>query len=255
MTLILNEIHLLDGLNKTILVAAADRRISKPDGAYDSTQRKLFPIAYLNGAISYFGLASMFPKNTKQYLSEWLQKFIRAQSDSPDLESFANSLRAGLHHVLPKDILKKHPSGFHICGYNSQGLPEFWSLTNIGRLEGFQHVDFKGEYGAPSPDFLGRDAKNEFGWDGSNPLSARNGRMTYRNGDFRAHVVAWELLDEILMKIFQFSDFRKPSNVHEYEEYIRFKFEFIAYLYKKWARKQIIGRPIDVIVLKGSFSG
>lgn len=253
MTLVLNEIHLLDGLKKTIMVAAADRRLSKPDGSYDSTRRKLFPICYLNGAISYFGLASVFPNGRRTYLSEWLPNFIRGQSNALDLGTFANNLRSRLHEVVPRAILQRNPSGFHICGYNNFGLPEFWSLTNIGRLEGFQHVDFKAQYGPPSADFLGRDAK-ELGWDGSDPSSARNVTWTYRNGDFRAHVAAWESLDEILMKMFQFPDFRRPSNVREYEDYIRFKFEFIAYLYKKWARKILIGRPIDVIVLKSSFT-
>jgi hypothetical protein len=44
MTLITNEIHMLDGFKRTVLVYAADRRITKPDGAYLSTQRKLFEI-------------------------------------------------------------------------------------------------------------------------------------------------------------------------------------------------------------------
>jgi hypothetical protein len=52
MTLVLNEIYLLNGLGKSFIVAAADRRISKPNGTYDSTRRKLFPIPYLNGAVS-----------------------------------------------------------------------------------------------------------------------------------------------------------------------------------------------------------
>jgi hypothetical protein len=35
----------------------------------------------------------------------------------------------------------------------------------------------------------------------------------------------------------------------EYGEYVKFKFEVIAYFYKKMARKVIIARPIDVMVL------
>ena len=30
--------------------------------------------------------------------------------------------------------------------------------------------------------------------------------------------------------------------------YVKFKFEFIAYIYKYWAKRPIIGRPIDVWV-------
>ena len=77
MTLILNEIHLLRGLEKTMLVAAADRRISMPDGSYHSTQRKLFRIPYLNGAVAYFGLAAVYPGGRQAYLSTWLSDFIR----------------------------------------------------------------------------------------------------------------------------------------------------------------------------------
>lgn len=249
MTLILNEIHLLDGLNKTMLVAAADRRISKPDGSYEATRRKLFPIPYLSSTISYFGLASVYPRGRMQYLSDWLPNFINTQSQVPDLETFAQNLRDALHRVIPQSTLQEHSSGFHIAGYNSQGLPEFWHLSNIGDIRAFQYVDFKPRYGPPSPDFLGRDAQKNFEWDGSDPSSAHNGVQTYRNGDFRAHVAAWEALDDIFKKLVQFPDFKTPSDPNEYGQWIKFKFEFIAYLYKKWAKKEIIGPPIDVIVM------
>lgn len=249
MTLILNEIHLLDGLNKTVLIAAADRRISKPDGSYEATRKKLFPIPYLNGTISYFGLASVYPKGEMQYLSHWLPNFINKQSGTPDLETFTENLRDALHQIIPEAALQRHASGFHIAGYNSQGLPEFWHLSNIGDMRDFRYVDFKPRYGPPSPDFLGRDAQKNFGWDGSDPSSARNGVQTYRNGDFRAHVAAWEALDDVFGMLLQFPDFKRPSNPDEYGEWIRFKFEFIAYLYKKWAKKEIIAPPIDVRVM------
>lgn len=61
MTLITNEIHMLDGFKRTVLVFAADRRLTNLDGSYGSTQQKLFQIPYLEGGISYFGLATVFP--------------------------------------------------------------------------------------------------------------------------------------------------------------------------------------------------
>ncbi len=249
MTLILNEIHLLDGLKKTMIIAAADRRISKPDGSYDSTQRKLFKIPYLDGAISYFGVANVFPKGKMQYLSVWLLNFIKTQAGVPDLQTFASNLRNDLNKVVYAGILQNNPSGFHICGYNDQRLPEFWFLTNIGGMEGYKYINFQQQYSVPTSDFLGRDAKNIFRWNGNNPSSARNGIQYYRNGDYRAHVVAWELLDMILQNLFTFPDFKRPVTPQEYGDYVKFKFEFIAYLYKKWAKKEIIARPIDVIVL------
>ena len=249
MTLILNEIHLLKGLENTMMIAAADRRISNPDGSYNSTRRKLFPIRHLKGAISYFGLAYVYPKGKAQYMSDWLPTFIGSQAGAPDLETFCRNLCDALRAIMRKDVLKKYPSGFHVCGYREDGLPEFWSLMNMGGLEGFRHVNFKEEYGEPSPDFLGRDARQSFDWDGVNPSSAKNGIFTYRNGDFRGHVAAWDALDNIFSTLIQFDDFKQLRTAREYGEYVKFKFEIIAYFYKKMANKVIIARPIDVIVL------
>ena len=248
-TLVLNEIHLLNGLKDTVIIAAADRRISNADGSYNSTRRKLFPIPQLNGAISYFGLAYVYLKEKAQYMSDWLPGFIRTQSSTPDLETFCRNLRDALHRVMRKDILKKYPSGFHICGYRRDSVPEFWSLMNMGGLEGFTHGNFREEYNMPSPDFLGRDARQSFDWDGENPFSAKNGIFTYRNGDLRGHVAAWNALDNIFLTLIQFGNFRPPTSIKEYGEYVKFKFEVIAYFYKKFANKEIIARPIDVIVL------
>src|SRR5206468_10960061 len=80
MTLITNEIHMLDGFKKTLLIFAADRRLTNPDGSYAGSKRKLFPIPYLEAGISYFGLAEVFPKRGRGYLSDWLKDFIIKQS-------------------------------------------------------------------------------------------------------------------------------------------------------------------------------
>ena len=255
MTLILNEIHLLRGMEETLIVAAADRRVSKPDGSYDSTRRKLFCIPYLHGAIAYFGLAVVYPKGRSQwqYMSEWLLSFIRRHSSVRDLEDFANTLREELNRVVPPEILKKNPSGFHICGYDSAGRPDFWYLSNIGGLKDFKYIDLKSQYTPPESHFLSRDALREFRWDGKDPLSAINGVKIYRNGDFRAHVAAWEQLDYIYWRLSQFPDFKLPKTPGEYGEYVKFKFEIVAYIYKNWAKKQIVARPIDVIVLTRDF--
>jgi hypothetical protein len=226
-----------------MMIAAADRRISNPDGSYNSTRRKLFPIPYLKGAVSYFGLAYVYPKGKAQCMSDWLPTFIASQSGASDLETFCQNLRNALRTIMRKDVLKKYPSGFHVCGYHKDGLPEFWSLMNMGGLEGFRHVNFNEEYGEPSPDFLGRDAQQSFEWDGVNPLSAKNGILTYRNGDFRGHVAAWNALDNIFSTLIQFGDFKQLKTAKEYGEYVKFKFEIIAYFYKKMASKVIIARP------------
>jgi len=203
----------------------------------------------LHGAIAYFGLAVVYPNGRPQYMSDWLPRFIERHSYVRDLESFANTLREELIRVVPAKVLRVNPSGFHICGYDGAGHPDFWYLSNIGGLQDFKYIGLKPQYAPPESHFLGRDAPRNFGWDGKNPLSARNGVQTYRNGDFRAHVAAWELLDDIYSRLLQFPDFKPPRTHSEYGEYVKFKFEVIAYIYKKRARKQIIARPIDVLVL------
>lgn len=248
MTLILNEIHLVKGLARTVLVAAADRRIAWPDGKYDSTRRKLFDIPYLRGTISYYGLAVVYPKGKQEYLSSWLPNFIRAHHSITTLKDFVSSLREELHRVICPEILRKNASGFHVCGYQPDGLPDFWHLRNVGGLKEFVYSDLQPRYLCPTSDFLGRDARKEFGWDGKDPGSARNGVQVYRNGDFRAHAIASEHLDAILSSFFQFPDFARPVSVADYEKYVKFKLEVLAYIYQKWARKKIIGTPIDVII-------
>ena len=245
MTLITNEIHMLDGFRRTCLVFAADRRLTKLDGSFGGTRQKLFKIPYLEGGVSYFGLATVFPGGKPQYLSDWLRSFITKHSHLTSLEAFAFELRTKLHVVIPSSILSKHASGFHICGYNSQGLPEFWYLSNIGGMEGFQYTNVQAQYADPAPHFLGHDAKR-LGWDGQSLQSIRSGQWIYRNGDLRAHVVAFERLDQVLIDMLSFPDFRKPKKP---EDWVRFKFEFVAYFYRKFARKQIIGTPIDAFCL------
>ena len=247
MTLVLNEIHIVDGLRNSFLVAAADRRVSKPDGTYDSTRRKLFLIPHLNGTISYYGLACVYPRGKQQYLSEWLPNFIRAQSDTANVGLFAEKLRDSLHNVIKGDLLRRNASGFHIFGYNNDGYPEFWHLTNVGGLNEFKHIDLQQQYKRPSEDFLARDAR-VLGWNGTDPSSVKNA-WVYRNGDFRLHVVASDLLDQVFSRMNQFSDFRQPGDIATYGKYVKFKFEVIAFIYKEWADKKIIARPIDVIVV------
>jgi hypothetical protein len=135
MTLVLNEIHMLDGLNDTVLIAAADRRISA-QGKYYGTARKAFRIPYLNGALLYFGLAVFKDHSGKlMHLSEWLPAFIRHHSSTRDLNSFCFALQKRLELFIPPSVLGAEPSGFQICGYNSDFIPEYWLLTNIRNID------------------------------------------------------------------------------------------------------------------------
>jgi hypothetical protein len=249
MTLILNEIHLLNGLNESILVAASDRRLTTPDGSYNDTRPKQFHIPYLRGAVSYFGLAAIEHGGKTVYFADWLPNFIARHAQTQSLQDFAESLREELHRRIPPSVLKDCFSGFHICGYDNRELPDFWYLSNIGGMTEFRYINPKPRYAAPESHFLDRDAKSDkWGWDGIDPSSANSGLQIYRNGDIRAHVVAWKLLDKVFKRLLVFPDFKPLRTPEDYGKYVRFKFEVIAYFYKCWADKEIIARPIDVLV-------
>src|SRR5438132_13997213 len=47
---------------------------------------------------------------------------------------------------IPVTIYVKNASGFHLCGYSSQGLPEFWFLSNIGGMPGFKYAHMQQRY-------------------------------------------------------------------------------------------------------------
>ena len=252
MSLISNEIHILDGFNKTVLVFAADRRITR-DGKYHATLPKLFPIPYLRAGISYFGVAEVSSsKRGRQDMAQWLPDFINQQPGTKDLKTFAGELRNSLNQVVPPHVLAAQPSGFHLCGYNPQGIPEFWFITNVGGMDHLNYTGLGSRFLEPSPDFLERDAKTQ-GWDGVKPGSVRNAVQVYRNGDIRAHVSAWRELDNFLREMRKYADFRQLRTVDDFAEAAKFKMEVIAYLYKKFCRKSIIGRPIDAFALAHNF--
>jgi hypothetical protein len=245
MSLITNEIHILDGFKKTILVFGADRRISKPDGSFDSIKPKLFRIPYLRGGVSYFGLAEVFPKGKRRYLADWLPAFITSHAGTKTLKEFSFKLRDELSGVVPPTTLKDNPSGFHIAGYNVAGIPEFWFVRNIGGMDKHRYIDLQPKYGDPTADFLERDARS-LGWDGADPMSVENKVQCYRNGDIRAHVCSWERLDKMFAEMNGFPDMRKLRTSDDLAKWVKFKFKFVAEFYKQFAHRQIISTPIDV---------
>jgi len=114
-------------------------------------------------------------------------------------------------------------------------------------LETGVYGGFLQQYGGPSEDFLQRDARENFGFDGTNLLTARNGKQTYRNGDIRVHGIVWLASDAIFDYLNRFPDFQKPpvTNFPEYQRYVRFQFSFLSSIYEKWCRRPTIGKPID----------
>src|SRR4030095_370447 len=157
MSLVLNEIHGRgDGL-APFIVAAADRRISNPDGTYHSTRRKLFAVPKIAGAVSYFGLAAFSQRGRLVFLSDWLPTFIRRTPETTP-GGFAQALFQELGGLMDSRALASAPSGFHICGFDDCGRPDFWFMSNIGRMNGFAYVDLHPSCSAPASHFLVRYA-------------------------------------------------------------------------------------------------
>jgi hypothetical protein len=115
-------------------------------------------------------------------------------------------------------------------------------------MQGFDYADVRPSYFEAESHFLGRDAAG-FGLDLVTGRAPAGRVQIYRNGDFRVHAVASEALDGALSALSKFPDFRLPRTASEYGAYVRFKFEVISYVYRHWCRRQIVARPIDVLVL------
>lgn len=245
MTLLLTEIHCLDGLSHSCIIFAADRRISR-NGKYDATRKKIFRIPYLQAAVGFFGLAEVPYKRNILPISEWLSSFIRRNAHLDNLQSFANVLANNLDSDIPAKLKQKYISGFHVAGYNTSGIPEFWFVRNVED----DRVTITGKYEARE-DFL-REHAALLGYDGKDPHSAQTGLVqAYRNGDIRAHVTAWERIDKGFSALLKESEFKDLKTITDYEEWVKFKMEVIAYFYKKYCRVSLVARPIDTIAIEG----
>lgn len=252
MSIITNEIHVLDGFKKTLIISAGDRWLTRLDGSFDSLKPKVIHIPYLDSYISYFGLAAIVRASKKIYLADWLSTFIRNNSQHNRLEDFSVALQEELNRTIPSNILQKNPSGFHICGYNAAGLPEFWYLSNIGGMDQFSYTNLQGKYGKPHEDFLSRDAA-KIGWDGVNRESVQNVIQFYRNGDIRSHAYAWGKLDGVLNDMLKFPDIKQIRTPTDIKKWVEFKLKFLASFHKQYSIKPTIGTPIDVHVLSRGF--
>jgi len=209
MTLITNEIHMLDGFQEDGPGIRGRPENLETEWRLRQLAKKAIQNPLPECGHQLFRLGTGFPNGRRQYLSDWLPVFIRKNSGAQNLGDFSSTLRDELHKIVPSSVLGANASGFHIGGYNAQGIPEFWFLTNIGGMDDFRYKDLAPRYSDPSSDFLRRDAV-KLGWDGTNPASVASVIQIYRNGDFRAHVAAWEKLDGMLAQLLGFPDFRNP---------------------------------------------
>lgn len=245
MTLLLTEIHCLDGLSHSCIVFAADRRISQ-NGKYAGTRKKVFQVPCLRAGVGFFGLAEAPINGSTLPMSDWLLRFIQRNSNLTSLQAFASALAKSLNADILSKWRQQYISGFHLAGYNTSGLPEFWYVRNVED----DRITITGTYEARE-DFLHRDA-GALGYDGQNPHSVKTGLVqTYRNGDIRAHVTAWERIDEGFGTLLKERQFKKLRTISEYEQWVKFKMEVVAYFYKKYCRESLVARPIDTFSIEG----
>jgi hypothetical protein len=248
MTLIINEIHLRNGLSDTFQIAAADRRITL-GRKIETPRKKLFAIPHLGATVSYFGLAATNKNGKWLYFSDLIPDFIKKSHQTKTLQEFSNLLMQTLNKEVPIELRRGHISGFHLSGYTAAGLPEFWYFSNISGMDGPYYKKPVETYSFPTSDFLERDAKDKLSWDGVDLLSAQNRTMVYRNGDIRTHILASEQMDLFMGQILALPDFKNPKTLEEYAAYVKFKMEFIGKIYRAWADQKIIDKPIDVIII------
>jgi hypothetical protein len=117
-----------------------------------------------------------------------------------------------------------------LAGFSPADRPEFWFVRNVdddgeptlGRYE-------------PREDFQRRDRSRV------SPSAVQ----IYRNGDIRAHVTAWEKIDEAYGSLLGTPDFMPVATPLDYRNWVLFKMSSIADFYERYCVRSIIGRPID----------
>jgi hypothetical protein len=245
MTLLINEIHAFDSLQNSLILHIADRRITI-NGKFHSNRKKIFQIPYLNAGVGYFGLAQV---NAKGFFSDWLPNFINKNSDVQTLGHFAERLKDGLNQAVDKKLLSTIVSGFHLCGYNQKRPPEFWIVRNSKVFDENLGIyqELKTEYYCDE-EFLKRGAI-VMGFNTLTTLVPGHRCQYYLNGDVRPFHHIWQPLDEFLAGMFSGENFRAPTTIAELEKAARWKLEVIASFYQRFARKKIIGTPIDAFIL------
>ncbi len=242
MTIQANELHIGESISASTLVHVADRRVTV-NGKYHSTRKKLFEIPHLKASVGYFGLAQ--PTAT-DFFSSWLPNTICHGTGIGTLAEFAGYLEEELNKRVNKGLLRKNPSGFHLCGIASDGIPEFYFIRNIGKMDGVFYSDFRDQY-FKTEDFRSRDAiRNE---DGSSRKleDLSNCIFWYVNGALRSFWSFWLPADQFVRSAItdpEFIGLESPGLR------ARWKLEAFASFYERFAKKKLIGKPIDLIQIR-----
>ena len=257
MTIVLNEIQLLNGFNHSFIIAAADQRITFTNNKTKWHHKKLHKIPYLNGAISYFGLAQYRDsrsKNDKDFtFTHWLPNYINSNSKYQSLKDFSFALQDELNNLVPKKFTSKYPSGFHICGYNDQGFPDFWVVKNFTKYENGQYIDIGQNYQAPESHFLSWSVRENFGENWLQSIKNHRFGMVYRNGTIEPHQSISDLFDFLFAYIANnnLSDFMDINHdIVKYTEFVKSKLDFMIFIHNKWTKRKVIGGKIDILLIE-----
>jgi len=187
----------------------------------------------MNAGIGYFGFAEVPNANGVIPMEKWLTDFL-SRAPAETLHAFAETLAVELNLSIPKHIRQRYISGFHVAGFNNNGHPEFWYVRNVAD----DRQTILSMYEARE-DFQSRDVS-----------TLKPGEFQiYRNGDIRAHVVAWEAVDSSFGLLLGAPNFKPPSTPDEYAEWVKFKMEVIAMFYERYCSFSIIGNPVDAFAI------
>lgn len=242
MTLIVNEIMYFPGNpGRSLIVAAADSQITE-NGAPRAPQRKIFQIESLNATVSYFGMVDV---NMKESFEDLLARFVISHGTN-DIRTFAHALRSEIDMRVDKSRLATRASGLHVCGFNGKGVPEFWFIRNIRGMEGVSYRGFERTYTISEElaevhqkdnyDAEQHDFRNAFGF-------------SFRNGDLRPLVAAWDLFDEFTKRMVTEGLVDGTTTREGFKNRVEWKMHAIASFYETVAMEHLIGEPITTYML------
>ena len=232
MTLLTTEIHLSP--TAAYVVFAADQCVLR-NGCSQPGQQKVFRIDAIRAGIGFFGLAEIPAALGTQRMDEFLRDFVGGISSRNSLNDVAQTLAKELNRLVPSEWILSERSGFHLAGFAADGIPEFWYIRNVD------------DQGQPT---VGRyEPREEFRRAGHHSRR-RTTVIGYRNGDLRAHIVAWKAIDDSLGRLLGHEEFRPVNSADGYREWVKFKMELVASFYARFSRVPLVAPPIDVFVLE-----
>jgi len=257
MTLLINDIFIPGDLRAGYILTVADTRISykKKDGKYPAPThaKKIFDIPYLNATAGYFGLAYYQYIAYVEELSSWLNNFINKNHQAETMGDFSRALCKELNLKMPKHRVKEQITGFHICGYNKDDIPEFWIVRNSGD-----------DYKKPPLDhylcdekFLSGEA-TAAGFDGTNPNIGKYQHSFYINGDPDPFHRIWLSLGDFVDGMIEREDFTMEYNPLEgksdddISKIAKWQMKVIGSFYSNFAKegRKIVGGPPDTLIVR-----